>query len=239
MQRRQDVQHIRQRVVHGQQRTDHGQQVAQVEAPQQRAAQQAFALMGNQLGTHAVIVEVGFAAIKESAGIFQAVTEQTRLVLFGGQLTAEFVIQVDHPRTQVRPAEQLGLGSCVGLHRTMEVQVVAGQVGERCDVEVQRGDPALLQAMGGNLHCHGTRAGLFQACQGGLHGQRIGRGVATAFQLAIEAGTQGTDDAAALAQLVEGLGQQLADAGLAIGAGDTHQAQGAARLTIEAAGDGR
>ncbi|MCY1207645.1 hypothetical protein D9M72_192500 [compost metagenome] len=93
--------------------------------------------------------------------------------------------------------------------------------------------------MGGNLHCHGTRAGLFQACQGGLHGQRIGRGVATAFQLAIEAGTQGTDDAAALAQLVEGLGQQLADAGLAIGAGDTHQAQGAARLTIEAAGDGR
>ena len=60
-----------------------------------------------------------------------------------------------------------------------------------------------------------------------------------AFQLAIESGAEGADDAAALAEQVEGLGQQLADAGLAIGARDADQVQGAARLAIEAASDGR
>ena len=63
--------------------------------------------------------------------------------------------------------------------------------------------------------------------------------MAAAFQLAVEAGPQGPDDAATLAEQVQGLGDQLADAGLAIGSGDTHEIQAAAGLAIEAPGDGR
>ncbi|MCY1349796.1 hypothetical protein D9M69_360060 [compost metagenome] len=117
--------------------------------------------------------------------------------------------------------------------------MVAGQVGEHRHVEIQRGDTTLLQPVGGDFHGDGASPGLFQAGQGGLYGQRIRGGMAAAFQLAIEPRTQGADDSAALAQLVEGLGQQLADAGLAVGAGDAHQAQGTTRLAIEAPGDGR
>ena len=55
----------------------------------------------------------------------------------------------------------------------------------------------------------------------------------------METVTQGTDDAARLAKQVEGLRQQLADTGLAIGARDADQMQATARLAIEASGDGR
>ncbi|MCY1349797.1 hypothetical protein D9M69_360070 [compost metagenome] len=79
LQRRQDLQYLVQRVVHGQQRTNYGQQVAQVEAPQQRAAQQALALRSDQLGAYAVVIEAGLAAIEERVGVFQAVAEQARL----------------------------------------------------------------------------------------------------------------------------------------------------------------
>ena len=59
------------------------------EATEQRAAQVALALRGDQAGTHTVIIETGFAAIKVGVAVIQAVADQTRLVLFGGQLVGQ------------------------------------------------------------------------------------------------------------------------------------------------------
>ncbi|MNP26521.1 hypothetical protein D3C76_1193800 [compost metagenome] len=93
--------------------------------------------------------------------------------------------------------------------------------------------------MGGNFHRHRPRAVLLEPRQGGLQRQRIGGGVAAAFQRAVETGAQGADDAATLAEPVERLGQQLADAGLAVGAGHADQVQATAGLAIEAPGNRR
>ena len=121
----------------------------------------------------------------------------------------------------------------------MIVEVVTRKIGEHGEVEIQRSHPPLLQTMGRNLHGHGTCACLFQLCQGGLHAQRIRRGMPPGQQFAMETVTQRTDDSAALAEQVQGLGQQLADTGFAIGASDADQAQGAARLAIETPGNRR
>ncbi|MNN12152.1 hypothetical protein D3C81_1251350 [compost metagenome] len=157
----------------------------------------------------------------------------------GGQATTKVVIQVDHLAAQARPGEQLGLGGLVRLHAAVVIEVVAGKVGHHRDVERQRSDTPLLQRMGRHFHGHGLGAALFQVVEGRLHGDRIRRGQPAALQLTIEAGAQGADQAATLAEDIERLCHQLGDAGLAIGAGDPHQVQLATRLTIEAPGDFR
>lgn len=119
----------------------------------------------------------------------------------------------------------------------MVVEVVAGQVGHYRDIELQRSDTALFQGMGGNLHGHRLGAAFFQVVQGRLHGDRVWRGQAAALQLAMEAGAQSADQAAALAKRIERLCHQLGNAGLAIGTGHADQVQLAARLAIETAGD--
>ena len=238
LQLRQEGKNFIQRVVQTKQRANYGQQVAQVEATEQRAAQIALALRGHQTSTHTVIIETGFAAIDVSRAVIQAVADQPRLMGRASQLAAKDVVQIDHPATQIRPGEQFGLGGAVGFHRTVIVEVIARQVGEHCHVEVQCGYAALLQAVGGNFHGHGASTGLLEVGKDGLHRYRIRRGVAAAFQSLMEAGTQGADDTATLAKQVQGLGQQLADAGLAVGAGDANQTQSAARLTVETPGDG-
>ncbi|MNE33273.1 hypothetical protein D3C80_1269300 [compost metagenome] len=117
--------------------------------------------------------------------------------------------------------------------------MIARQVGEHRHIERQRRHPALVQTVGGDFHGHRTGAGILQVGQGGLHADRIRRGMPTEGQGVVKTVAQGADDAAALAQQIQGLGQQLADAGLAVGAGDTDQMQAPARLAIEAPGDGR
>ena len=72
-----------------------------------------------------------------------------------------------------------------------------------------------------------------------MHVDRVGRGVQAALQRAVEATAQGADNAAVLAEQVEGLGNQLGHAGFAVGAGDTDQVQMTARFAVEAPGDVR
>ncbi len=154
-------------------------------------------------------------------------------------MPTEIVVEVDHAALQIIPGEQLGLGLGVRLHGAVIIQMIAGQVGHHRDVERQRRDAALIQAVGRDFHGHGFGAGLFQVAQGRLHGDRIRRGVQAAFQCAIEAGTQGADDAAMLAEQIQRLRDQLGHAGLAVGAGHANQVQVMARLTVKTPGDVR
>ena len=245
LQLRGDLENFVQRIVQRQQGRHGSQHVAQVEAAQQLAAQGALTLSRDQGGTHTIVIEHGFAAEQRSVRVFQAVAKQPGLDMIDtrapskviGQATPEGVIQVDHLATQARPGEQLGLGGLIGLHAAVIIEVVAGQVGHHRDVEFQCGNPALLQRMGGNLHGHSLGATFLEVVEGRLHGDRVGRGQAAALQLTVEAGPQGANQAATLAEQVERLGHQLGNAGLSVGAGHPHQVQLAAGLAIEAPGN--
>ncbi|MCY1413273.1 hypothetical protein D9M71_287010 [compost metagenome] len=238
-QHRGDLENFVQRVIQGHQGADRREHVAQVEAPEQAAAQRVLTLGSDDHGAHAIIIEMRFAAVQRSGWILQAVADQARLTLLGCQPPTKVVIEVDHPATQVRPAEQARLGVFVGLHAAVVIEVITGQVGHHRDVECQGGDPALVQGMGRHFHGHGLGPGLLQVVEGGLHGDRVRRGQATALQGAIEAGTEGADQTAVLTEQVQRLGHQLGDAGLAVGTGDTHQVEQTAWLTIETPGDVR
>ena len=226
-----------QRVVQPKQGANGSQYVAQVEASQQRAAQQMLALRRHHGGPHTVIIKDGITAVQGGPCILKAIADQARLMLFSGQLAAKFIVQVQHPAAQVRPGKQLGLGGGVSLHRAVVIQMVAGQVGQHGDVKCQRTDAPLIQAMGRNLHRYRFGPGLFQVGEHGLYGNRVWRGVTATLQRAIKTGAQGADDAAVLTQQVKRLGHQLSDAGFAVGASDTYQIQMPAGLTIKTPGD--
>ncbi|MNE78098.1 hypothetical protein D3C80_1744710 [compost metagenome] len=115
--------------------------------------------------------------------------------------------------------------------------MVAGQVGHDRDVEFQRGDTPLFQGVRGNLHGHSLGTAFLQVVEGRLHGDRVGRGQAAALQFTIEPGPQGADQATTLAKHVQGLGHQLGDAGLAVGAGHTHQVQLTTWLAVKTPSD--
>ena len=135
---------------------------------------------------------------------------------------------------QRRPGQANSLGGGIGFHRTVIVEVVAGQIGEHRDIETERRHAALVEAVGRHFHRYRAGAGLLQRGQRGLHRKRVRRGVPAALQGAVETGAEGADDAAALAEQIQYLGHQLADAGLAVGAGDADQVQPAARLAVNA-----
>ncbi|MNO99982.1 hypothetical protein D3C76_917670 [compost metagenome] len=236
---RQHLENFVQGVIQTEQRTDRRQDIAQVEATEQGAAQVVLALWRDQRGAHAFVVELRLTAIQVGAGVFQAVGDQPRLALVGGQLPAELVVEVDHAAFQVIPVKQPGLGFAVGLHGAVIIQVIAGQVGHHCHIERQGSHAPLIQAMGRNFHRHGLGPGLFQVRQGRLHGNRVRRGVQAAFQRPIETRTERADQAAVLAEQVQRLGDQLSHAGLAVGTGHAHQVQVMAWLAIKTPGDVR
>ncbi|MNM61766.1 hypothetical protein D3C81_730730 [compost metagenome] len=238
-QQRGDLENFIQRIVQRQQSTDGRQHVAQVETAEQSAAQGALTLGGDDHGAHAVVVKMRFAAIQRSGAVFEAVADQARLGLLSGQATTEVIVEINHPAAQVRPGEQARLGVFICLHAAVVIQMITRQVGHHCDIEFQGGNPTLIQGMGGDLHGDGFRPTLLQVIQGCLHRNRIRRGQPTALQFAIKAGTKRADQAAALTELVQCLGNQLRNAGLAVGASDPHQIQLTARFAIEAPGNVR
>lgn len=50
--------------------------------------------------------------------------------------------------------EELPLGLEIALHALVEVQMVLGQIGEGCNVEINHVDPAQLQPVRADLHNH-------------------------------------------------------------------------------------
>ncbi|MNQ61209.1 hypothetical protein D3C85_755200 [compost metagenome] len=233
----QHTQNFIQRVVQPQQCAYRGQHVAQVESPQQGAAQMVFTLWRHQRGAYAFVVERSFTAIQVGTGIFQAIGNQARLALVSNQRPTELVIKVDDPALQVVPAEQPGFRLAVGLHGAVVIQVIARQVGQHSHIKCQRTDTPLVQAMGRHFHGDGLGTGLFQVGQGRLNGDGVRRGVQAAFQRAMETAAQGAHDAAVLPQQVQRLRDQLGHTGFTVGAGHANQVQVTARLAIKAPGD--
>ena len=56
------------------------------------------------------------------------------------------IVEIDHGVPQPRPLEQHCLGGLVSLHRFMDVEVVARQVGEQRHVEVHAVHATLLES---------------------------------------------------------------------------------------------
>ncbi len=81
---RQHGEDLVQRVVHTEQGANGGEHVADVEAAQQRAAQRALTLRGDQPRMNAVIVELRLGAVQVGRGVFQAVADQPRFALLTG-----------------------------------------------------------------------------------------------------------------------------------------------------------
>ncbi len=208
VQLRHDLEDLVQRVIQCQQGRHGRQYVAEVEATQQLRAQRALALGGDEGGADAIVVECGLGAIQRGVGVLQAVADQPGIDAIGHRLASvgvskaltEVVVQIDHLAAQAWPGKQLGLGRFIGLHAAVVVEVVTGQVGHHRDVERQGRYTPLFQGMGGHFHGHGPGALFFQVIQGRLHGDRVRRGQAAAFQLAVETRPQGTHQAATLAQ---------------------------------------
>ena len=96
-----------------------------------------------------------------------------------------------------------------------------------------------MQTMGRHLHGHGAGTGIFHIRQSGLHTDRIRRGVKALLQRTIKTIAQGANNAAALAEQIQGLRQQLANTGFAVGAGNTDQMHATTWLTIKAPGNSR
>ncbi|MCY1185471.1 hypothetical protein D9M73_262500 [compost metagenome] len=114
-------------------------------------------------------------------------------------MPAEVIVEVDYPAFQIVPGKQPGLGFAIGLHGAVVIQVVAGQVRHHGHIECQRGDTALVQTVGRDLHGNRLGPGFFQVAQGRLHCNRVGRGVQAAFQRAMKTTAKGADNAAVLA----------------------------------------
>ena len=83
------------------------------------------------------------------------------MVREAGHRASRVVVDADHGNACVRwrfRVEQPCLGVEVVLHRRVEVQVVARQVGESADREVHAVDAAQRQRVAGDLHHHGVDA---------------------------------------------------------------------------------
>jgi hypothetical protein len=69
-----------------------------------------------------------------------------------GEALAERVVDVDHARVEPGPDEQARLCRPVRRHRSVVVQVIASQVGEQRDVELDAVDATLVERMRRDLH---------------------------------------------------------------------------------------
>ncbi len=119
----------------------------------------------------------------------------------------------------------------------MIVQVVAGEVGERGDLEIDGADSALLKRVRRHLHRDMGDVGIAKIRQQRLHRDRIGRGALAFVQLAMHAGAQGADRRGTMTEQGQRLCQQLHARGLAIGAGDADHAHRLAGAFMEARRD--
>ncbi len=104
----------------------------------------------------------------------------------------------------------------------MEVHVVAAHVGHHCQIELAAGQPVLGQPVGGRLQ-HGVAAArLHHLGQQRLHLRRLRRGEAAAVRQRAPGRPVlgGAHQASALPRRLQEMGDEMAEAGLAIGAGD-------------------
>ena len=75
-----------------------------------------------------------------------------------GERAAERIVGVDHAGLERRPGEEAGLGRGVRRHRPVIVEMIAREVREQRDVELDRVDAPLLEAVRRDFHRDGRGA---------------------------------------------------------------------------------
>ena len=218
-----------------------GEQVAGVEAPEERAREDALAHRRHDLHAHALGPDLQAAGAHPGPGLVaEAVAEG-----FGPgrqapqDRRAEGVVQVHDRGPQALELEQAQLRLAVGLQVAVVIQVVAGQVGEDRHVEGNAAHPPLVECVGGHLHGHVAHPPAPEVGQEPVHGDGVGGGVAARVKLAEDAVAERPEDAAGLAAerrpvRGQGLGDQVAHRGLAVRPGDAGHPEVRRRVAEEA-----
>ena len=163
------------------------------------------------------------------------------------QLNAFGVVDAHHRATQSDPIKEPQLGLPVGVHVTVVVQVILGEVGEHGQADLGAIEPAFHQSDRRRLDHARAHASLDEIAQSPLQEHRIGRGQTGAHPLEpcrARGGhqdltqAQGADHGTALAQAGQGLGQPPGTRGFAVGAGQGQHLHLTARVVVVFGGDG-
>ena len=146
------------------------------------------------------------------------------------QFAAEGIVHVDDRQAQAGPAEEFFLGRGVRGNRSVVVEMVAGQVGEHRDVHLRAVETPLLDTDRTRLQRAGRRARAGKIGQRARQRRRLRRGETGVDEAAGQADAERADDATGRRI---GMGEPLADAGLAVGAGDRDQRQAFGRAAAD------
>ena len=146
-----------------------------------------------------------------------------------GIVPARLVVQVEHRSGAL--AEQQPLGVPVGLHGTVEVQVVLGQIGEDTRPEGDAVQAMEHQGVGGCLHHHVGTPRIRHLPQQLLHLVGLRRGAVGGQALLPDQVLVGADQPhlCVEAPLQHGL-EQIGGGGLSVGPGDRQQGQFPGRM---------
>jgi hypothetical protein len=147
------------------------------------------------------------------------------------------VVEVDDGRAQSRLPEERGLRRGVGPHGAVVVQVVARQVRERGDRHARARQPVLVQPDRRGLDRDRVHALRREAREERLQRQRVRRGQAGVRERARAARADRADHRAVAPQRLQALGDPLAAAGLAVGAGDREHVEPGRRRVVVRVGD--
>src|SRR5205823_3613156 len=109
------------------------------------------------------------------------------------------------------------LGTSVLTHRAVIIEMIASEIRQQSDVELDSCDAILCEAVRGDFHAHGTRALAHEVTQPALQPHRVGRRVADRLELARPAAAKSADDPAFTADARERLRNPVAARGLAVG----------------------
>ena len=144
---------------------------------------------------------VSLAGLRCAMGIVHPVADDARCRRMAMQhlddLGCQRVAQIDDGCLQRGPREQPDLGGAVGLHRTVVVEMVAGEIGEDGRMDAGTLHAPLHQPDRRGFHGHHTdrRFGVCaEALEQRLQRERIGRSEADVFQCSGRADTVGTND---------------------------------------------
>ncbi len=178
-------------------------------------------------------------AVRDDVGVDEPVREHLlpAPACSFGEALAERVVDIDHARVEPGPGEQARLCRPVRRHRPVVIEVIAGQIGEQRDVELDAVDATLVERMRRDLHRDRARAGVAHLRERRMDERGIRRRVRRGLQRADEAVAERADDPGAPAARVEALRDPVRARSLAVGAGDPCHPQRPRRISVDEGGD--
>jgi hypothetical protein len=144
---------------------------------------------------------------------------------------------LDPPTQTAMSGARPFLGLSVRLHRRVIVQVIAAQIRERRRVEPHPVHAALIERVRGDLHRDRTGALGAKLREHAVHADRIGRGMGRRFERIEAAPADGADVGRSVTEARQALRREISAGGLAVGAGNAHDAHMRRGPLVEAVGD--